>query len=152
MDSYEKLDIGRNKESIDWCISRKFYKHDSEIKSEQDLLKCKNFEKYCKFVRNRSLLVCMQDENNPKEVYLKQDCYCNDVINDSCVRRTLREKSLQLLSAYKTIPPGSYISTVKELSLVDLYNVRLRFIEEHNRIVSEYREIDKENVEKYIYI
>ena len=50
--SIKKLDIGRNKESIDWCISRKFYKHDSEIKSEQDLLKCKNFEKYCKFVRN----------------------------------------------------------------------------------------------------
>ena len=142
----------RNKESAKLCIERGFYKDDTEIKSEQDRLKCKNFEKYCKFVRNRSLLECMQDDKNPKETYLIQECKCIDYDNSNCSTKALVDKAIELLTEYEVIPPNSYAKNRIQIDIGKAHQIRSEFINRHNKIVENYRKIDKDNAENYIYI
>lgn len=141
-----------NRESAELCVSRGFYKNDAEIKSTQDLLKCKNYEKYCKFVRNRSLMSCMQDDRKPKEVYMLSNCRCVEYNSDGCTDETVIDKALKLIQEYDAVPTRSYSTKISSINMSRAREIRRKFIERHNQIVDIYRSTDRDNAGNYVYI
>ena len=92
----------------------------------------------------------MQDERNPKEVYLKLSCNCGTECN--IVSKSLITKALQLLFSYPAIPSGSFLSNTYELRIEDLLDIRKKFIVDHNAVVKLYKSKDAEHSSRYFYL
>ena len=89
---------------------------DAFITSDIDRKYCKNFEKMYKLVLKK---YCNNCTNTAKEnqLYYTCDCECTDC---TC-RKTLIEKSVELLQEYKGVPHGVYCAHIEELDTYKLH-------------------------------
>lgn len=138
-------DLIINKLGLDECINIDWYKDSELITSEQDKNFCKTFEKYCKLVLMKSVSRCIAHtrgytkENKLYGAYYSLECTdCG-----ACkINESLLYKSWKLLREYDAIPCGSKFTNVVKLEDADIIEIHRRLVDNYNRNVRKFREID----------
>lgn len=111
--------------------------------------KCKNFEKYCKFILKNYVKDCINTSKGPDgcesnkhhSLYYTKNCKCHMHMDD-CTEKPLLRKSLELLSIFDCIPANVNYSTKEPVSLMEAQHISDRLADEFNRWSDEYAKID----------
>lgn len=114
--------------------------------------KCKNFEKYCKFILKNYVRDCINTSKGPDgsesngyhSLYYTQNCLC-DMHTDECRERDLVRKSLELLSVFECIPANVNCEVKEQISLIEAQKISNKMADETNKWSDEYAKIDIQN-------
>lgn len=136
---------------VDICINKAVYMDSPLLKTQEDIVFCKNFEKYCKLILIKNLKECANhsgkaDNPNYGNYYLK-DCICN-IGEISCSEEMNRDKVQRYLSQFEYIPENSCIE--KPIFTPDeLWEIHRNLVVSFNKMVEYYAKNDTITLKKY---
>lgn len=111
--------------------------------------KCRNFEKYCKFILKNYVKDCINTSKGPNgcesnkhhSLHYTENCKCSMHMDD-CTEKSLLRKSLELLSIFDCIPANVNYSIKESVSLIEAQQISDKLADEFNRWSDEYAKID----------
>lgn len=113
---------------------------------------CKNFEKYCKYLlKYNAVKDCIKPYNKSSDIngeYYRKNCLCQKNTVD-CIQKTLSEKAISLLAAYKYVPSGSIAVNVKNLTEEEIWDIHRELVDEYNDFTDKYILADSKALNKY---
>lgn len=150
--SLKDTDMIKNPMETDRCIRKEPHITSSLMGYADKARYCKNFEKYCKYLlKYNAAKDCLKPYNKINDVngeYYRETCECQKATVD-CVQKTLSEKAIRLLVAYKYVPSGSIALNVKNLTEKEIWDVHRELVDEYNDFTDKYILVDSKALNKY---
>ena len=125
--------------SVEIKVSSKMAGYKMNLPFNADLLKY-NVAKDCLKPYNKI--------NGVNGEYYREACACQKATVD-CIQKTLSEKAIGLLVAYKYVPSGSIAVNVKNLTDEEIWDIHRKLVDEYNDFVDKYILVDSKALNKY---
>ena len=150
--SIKDIDVWKDIMETDRCIRKEPHITSSLMGYPDKARYCKNFEKYCKYLLKYNVAKdCLKPYNKINGVngeYYREACACQKATVD-CIQKSLSEKAIGLLVAYKYVPSGSIAVNVKNLTDEEIWDIHRKLVDEYNDFVDKYILVDSKALNKY---
>lgn len=151
--------IIRLNRDVTLCTSRGLYFGADALNDPRSKVFCKNFEKFCKLILMRYVDDCVRHStikedgsaNSLYGYYYTNNCHCNKS-KTCCKSISLEDKSFKFLSEFPCIPVGSNSKCKVNVSDQEMIQLRLKLINDYNKMVDLYKGNDPDKTKKYKYI
>ena len=147
-------DTGMIKDSLETnrCIEKKPHITSNLMAYADKARYCKNFEKYCKYIlKYNAAKQCLKPYNKEDDIngeYYRETCGCYKATAD-CMNKSLSEKAISLLAAYRYVPSGRIAENVKNLTEKEIWDIHRALVDEYNDFKDQYILVDSKALNKY---